>query len=64
MIHHLDLNLYETQHDWVYSIFGPWVRSALKTRLERMIEEYLVTDISVSAETVEAIKENIPSLVQ
>lgn len=61
VIHHLDLNLYETQHDWVYGVFGPWVRSALRTRLERMIEEYLKgTDLSVSAETIEALKENIP----
>lgn len=61
IIHHLDLNLYETQHDWVYTVFGPWVRSALRVRLERMIEEYLEgTDLSVSAETIESLKENIP----
>lgn len=61
VIHHLDLNLYDTQHDWVYTVFGPWVRSALKTRLERIIEEYLVgTDLRMSAESVETVKENIP----
>lgn len=60
IIHHLDLNLYETQHDWVYSVFGPWVRSALRLRLERMIEEQLKgMDLSVSAETVESLKENV-----
>lgn len=61
-IHNLGLSLYETQHDWIYGLFGPIVRSSLQKRLERMIEEYLKgTDFSISTEFVSNLKESLPS---
>lgn len=61
VIHGLDLNLYDTKHDWLYTVIGPIVRSMLKTRLETSIAESIKTwDLTASIPVSEQIAAAIP----
>lgn len=61
VIHGLDLKLYDTKHDWMYTVIGPIVRSMLKSRLENSIAESIKSwDLTASIPVSEKIAATIP----
>lgn len=61
IIHGLDLKLYDTKHDWMYTVIGPIVRSMLKSRLETSIADSIKAwDLTASIPVSEKIATAIP----